>query len=848
MKNLLNSITEFFANLPDLVRKRKLLVLLSFIVVTVIIGFIGLKQVKFDFTVEGWFKKDAPVFVAYNRFHAQFGSEDGVMIVYKAKDGDVFSAKSLEAVKGIRDELRYYRSKLKEGEKSSFDHVVKINCLINASILTAEGDMLLSKQLVGEKVPTSQEELDKIRKTAESQKGLPLQYFSKDMKYGAMLIETDFGAIPLNSDEQSVKDLVMDDMTLAVGGAAAKDEVPRFKPTDMADYIALNAAIKTIIEKPEYANVLEYHVIGNTAESEFQTEMGKEMGMLYLAAILIMIVLLWFLFRSFSGVVWPLVIIIISTIWAIGSAGLLGLPASPFIILTVLLILTVGMADAVHLMSGYMFFRNANNDHRSALRKVYGSAGTAMLLTCITNIVGVLALNITPIVPIQNFAIMSALGIVFALIISYFILPLLLDLWSPVSKAPKTQKGFIERIIPNFADYLQKVLGKIVPFVEKRPVTIMVPFFVLFAFCVYGGTMVKVDSSLTTNYPEGSKWRQNIELIDQKMAGSSQISLYMDLGKEDGLQDPKVLNAIDELQQKFEKKYSKYVVTTSSIVNVVKDSYQKLNDGKEDMYVVPSDEKVLSQTLFLFNNSSPEQRRRLVDDNYQKANISVTLHNFGSYEYNRVFDQMEMDITESLNTIKDKYPDAQLTITGIFAMAMRTSDSLVNNELQSFGTALLAISIILLVIFGSFRAGLISLIPNLIPSFLTFGLLGLLDVPLDFYTMMLAPIIIGISVDDTVHFITQYRTDVVKDGNIKRALKHTMIECGQAITFTTLILGLGFGIMSIASTTGLANMGKFGVLAIFSGFVCEMFLTPSLILLFNLTFHKKAGKQLEQTH
>ncbi|MBO9699904.1 MAG: MMPL family transporter [Sporocytophaga sp.] len=849
MKRITNSISEYFANLPDQVRKRKLLFSLFFIGATVAC-FFGMQKSKFDLTIEGWFAKNDPVYVAFNEYHAQFGSEDGVYIVYKPKDGNVFSHKSLEAIRGIREELLDYRSKLKEGEKSALDHIVKINSLVNAPVLAVEEDMLISKPLVSSTIPTSAEELDQIRKTAEAQRSFPLQYFSKDLKYGGMYIETDFGAIPEDSDVQADQ-AVAADMEIVMDGSKLKDnvsakkETPRFKPTDMADYTALNNAIKAIIDKPEYANHLEYYAVGNTAGSEYQNIMVAEMGMLYLAAFVIIIVLLWFLFRSLSAVVWGMLIVFLTTIWTLGISALLGLPFTSFLILTVLLILTVGIADSVHLMSGYMFYRKTNHDHSSALRHTYKSTGAPMLMTAITNMAGILALNISDLVPIQNFAWMSTLGIFLALFLSIFLLPLMLDLWPPVPKIEKTDKkqlSFIGRIVPNFALSLQKSLDKVIPAVEKRPILPIISFLSVFVICIIGASMVKVDTSLTDTFPEDSRWNKNVRIVDEKMSGSSRIAIYLDLGKDDGLQDPQVLKVIDELQQKFEKKYTKYVVTTSSIVNVVKDSYQKLNQGQADKYIIPSDEKQLSQTLFLFNNANPDDRRRMIDDNYRKANISVTLHTYGSYEYTRVFDEMQKDIHEAVSKIKKKYPDTFVSVTGGFALAMKTADYLTQNEFKSFGLALFVISIILLLVFGSFKAGLISIIPNLIPSVLTFGIMGWFEVPLDFFTMMLAPVIIGVSVDDTSTFISQYRLEVLKDGNIKRALKHTMKESGQAIVFTSLILGLGFGIMSIAESTGTANVGKFGSLAIFAGLLCDLFLLPALIMVFKLNFQKKGTK------
>jgi len=842
MKNVINSVTRYYGRVPDQILKRKWLVLLFFIAATAVCIF-GLSKMRTDMTIEGWFQDDDPTKIAYNEFHAQFGSEDGMYIIYKPKDGDVFSAKSLNAVKGIRNELINFRSNLKEGEVSPLEHIVKINTLINATVLTVEGDFLRAKPLVGTTVPTSQVELDEIRKTAESQSKFPLQYFSKDMKYGGIYIETDFGAIPMDADQKS-DNMVIDDMTQETVKKAEKPV--RFKPTDQADYIRLNDAINSILDKPEYANQLEYYPVGNTPAAEYDAKMVEEMGMLYMAAIVIMIVLLWFFFRSFSAVTWSLLIVILSTIWTLGISALLGLTVSGFLILTILLILTVGIADAVHIMSGYMFLRKDNVDHNTAVRSVYGNIGLALVLTAITNMVGIVALNITPVVPIQTFAIMSTLGIFLAFFFTMYLLPILIDLWPPVVRTEKTRKNpiriIIGRIFPNFATFLQKQLEKVVPIVEKRAMSILVAFIVVLGICIYGSSRVRVDSHMLDQYPKDCKFRESVGVADKNMMGAFSMVLYMDLGKENALQDPQVLKSMDELQRKFENKYNKYVVMTSSLADVAKDAYQKLNEGKKEMYVIPADEKVLSQTLFMFNNANPVDRKRLVDDNYRKANITISLHDFGSYEYNIVFQNMQKDISEMVDALKTKYPEAHVSITGLFALAMKNADYLTTNEVQSFGIALIAICIIILVVFGSLRVGAAALLPNLLPSIITFSLLGLLNIPLDFYTMMLAPIIIGISVDDTITFITQYRQEVMVDGDIKRALRHTMKEAGQALVFTSLVLGLGFGIMSIAAAAGTSNMGKFGALAVFVGLLCDLFLLPAIIVIFKLSFNAKKAK------
>ena len=386
---------------------------------------------------------------------------------------------------------------------------------------------------------------------------------------------------------------------------------------------------------------------------------------------------------------------------------------------------------------------------------------------------------------------------------------------------------------------LRSALDKVVPIVERRPVAFIIPFILVLVVSIYGATQVKIDSQILDQYPADSTFTQSVEVADKHMMGAYVMVLYLDFKEDFALQDPDVLKAMDALQKKFETKYKKYVVLTNSIADVAKDANRKLNGNAPEYERIPDTREMLSQTLFMFNNANPSERQRLVDDSYRKANIKIALHSYGSYEYYEVFQQMRADIDEMMAELKTKYPRTEVSITGIFALAMQASQYLTENQAITFGIALVAVSVILLLVFGSFKVGMIALIPNLIPALLTLGLLGITGVPLDFFTMMLAPIIIGISIDDTVHFISNYQLQLAKDGDVNAALRRTMAETGPGVVFTSLILGLGFGIMAIASAAGTSNMGKFGALAIFMGLLNDLFLLPALLLAFKPKFKKE---------
>ena len=372
-ERIVSRLSDHFENIPDTLRKKRLLVGIVFLAVLAASIF-GMSKLRMDATIEGWFDKEDPTLVAFHRYHAQFGSEDGVYIVYKPKDGDVFSPASLEAARGIQDELINFRARLKEGETSALEHIVKVDTLVNAQVLTVDGDVLASRALVGDTVPTSPEALAEIKAIAEAEKQLPLQFFSRDHKYGGIHIETDFGTIPVDAEE------ITDETVLSLDQTTSPDEdkLVEFKPTDQAEYVKLFDEIKKILEKPEYAKQFDYYALGNTAAAEHDAKMGEEMGILYVAAFAIIAVLLCFLLRSASAVVWSMLMVILSTMFTFGAAGLLGLTLNPFVILILLLILTVGVADSVHALTGYTNQRTSGIDHQNALRRTYNFAGVAL--------------------------------------------------------------------------------------------------------------------------------------------------------------------------------------------------------------------------------------------------------------------------------------------------------------------------------------------------------------------------------------------------------------------------------------------------------------------------------------
>lgn len=901
MEKLLITLSDAFAQVPNRVLRYKHFVLSGLIVISLLMVWGIFTRTELDMTTDSFLDQEDPSMLALNEYRRQFGSDDSVFLVYRAKDGDVFSRESLLAIQQLTDDLRYWQQLRPEDypdaingidlDFNELNHVRRVQSIANLRFQENQGDTLLSNRLVPEKLPESDDELASIKTRALNQQDYLLAFYSADARYGAVMIQTDFGAQPVEGYEPAVNatDIVLDDSFIDFDAFAADDNFDldfdesaqiqevSFEPVDMLGYTNFHLMTKALYEK--YDEQFEFFPVGNPPMMEFMMDTLSQMQVLGLVMILIFTLLLYILFRSFSAVLWPMVTIAASMAWTWGFTVWLGVTISQMISLTVLLVFAVGIADCVHVMSAYFSFRRQGDDHYDALSKSYGKTGLAIMVTTITTMAGVLALTTSELVPIQVFGMMSAFGVVMAFFFTLVLLPILLDLWHPgapaaddasladrlgnrwnrLSNSTKTGTALIYVVAvylmlgPWVGTYITvislltyvvvnwqlAILSAVPNFVAQRPWLVLSVFAGLFALCSYGMTLIRIDSNMTELTREGSAIRVAYETVDENMAGAMSMVIMVDTHTSDGLYNPRLMQAMDQLQNRIETRYSDQVTRTNSLANIVKDTYQIMSDDDPAYYRVPDDAQMISQLLYLFNSANPEDRRALVSDDYSRSHISLNIYNAGSYQYQRFFEEISQEIDEVFGPLESQFPELEVYLTGSMALLMRMADEVANSQFSSFTFAIAVISVIMIITLGSFQGGIMAMIPNMIPALLGFGLMGLLGIALDTDTLLIAPLIIGIAVDDTIHFMTHYRVELIRTGSISESLVSTIRDVGQAVMFTTMVLGLGFALLSFSDYLGMAKMGFFGSAAIFVALLCDLFLIPAMIIIFKPTFGVK---------
>jgi hypothetical protein len=849
---------------------------------------VGSTRFVIDVTVDSWFSEDDPVLQSLDEFRDQFGSDDGLFIVYEAKDGDVFSADSLGLIDQLTTRLNHWQDIPQEvldevgitpDLAKELDHIKRVQSLTNVRIQVHQDETLSSPRLI-QNLVMSKDEAQQVKAMAMAQSNLPLFLFSNNHRFGAIMVTTDFGAIPMSPRFQASSSDLMDDDEIDWAGdfddpsASAFDvsveSAPvRFEDMDSGLYLSFMEAVSRLYQHPELERQFNFYPIGNASLVKLAVDDLKQAGVLLLGMVLVINLLLWTLFRSVSAVLWPQIAIGMSALFVVGTLGWLGLESSTLISLTVMLIVAVGVADCVHVMSSYVYFRERGHEHEPALSKAYGKTGLPILLTTITTMVGMGALTITGMPQFVMFGATSAAGVLLAFLYTLFLLPVLMDLWHPMAKPISTLAArgwrlwlaylawpivmlckliwlllWPLRILAYHSGlqwlasgiWLPHVLAKIPAFVDQYKGLINFMFVSLFALCLYGATQVKVDSNIAELSREGSPLRTAYTIVDEHMMGTGSLEILVNMQQSDALMQADILQTMDQLQRLIENKYAQHIIRTYSLANLVKDTHAIMQDGSDAYKTIPDDNIAVAQLLYLFNSSNPEERRALVNDDYSQSHISVQLRNAGSSEYAEFFEQVQIDIEQAFASHKAQYPNMDVHVTGTLAMMMRLMDDMSNNQFKSLALAMVFISGLLVLTLGSVQAGLMSIIPNMIPATLAFGLMGLMGIPLDTDTLMIAPLIIGIAVDDTIHFITHYRMALAKHSDMRLALVDTIKQVGQAVTYTSLVLGCGFFMLSFSNYLGLAKVGAFGSLAIFVALLCDLLFFPALIMVFKPKF------------
>jgi len=278
-----------------------------------------------------------------------------------------------------------------------------------------------------------------------------------------------------------------------------------------------------------------------------------------------------------------------------------------------------------------------------------------------------------------------------------------------------------------------------------------------------------------------------------------------------------------------------YVGKAMSLVDIVKETHQALNENRPELRVIPDDRQLVAQELLLFESGGADDVAEWTDGEYQTARISLRAPFVDAMLYQPFIDDVEAGMRRILGD------DVQIEMTGFMPVLAGVVSTVIVSMGRSYAFALIVITPIMIFLMRGFRLGLLSMVPNVIPVIFTLGLMGFMGMTLDATTIMIGAMVIGLAVDDTIHFMHKFRIYYAQSGDSREAIRSTLSTTGAALLFTSLVLASGFAVLSLATMVNTRNFGMLAAFASVIAFVADVLVAPALMTLFTRHERRRVG-------
>ena len=746
-------------------------------------------SVRFDNSFESYFDRSDPVYQNFLSFRDDFGSDEIAYILYEAPDKP-HGPWNIDVMKTL--------GKITEQLETDVPFVKRVISLSNVEYMEGKNDELHIFDLL-EDFPENQEKLLKIREKVLSKPMYINGIVSEDGHYAAIMIEMEKSSIdPLSEIQIDPKQ-----------GSKLSNLYPQ----------ATARSIETILDQYKNSGIRFYHTGDVALNAEYNTISQKESEFLGVISFIIIGIFLLFFFRNIAGVIGPLSVVFLSILISTGFIGLCGWQFDLMFIMLPTILIAVGVADAVHILSDFKTHFMTLDDRREAIKKTAYLTGVPCLFTSLTTTAGFMSMSISPIKSIKHFAIYSGVGVIGAFFLSMTFLIVFLSFGKKQFNGQKAKQVDTRN---KQTKHLKQLLLSVTKFNINHKSVIILISGVIFAFAAVGIFKLKVDSNFLSEFSNRVEVKRVTQHVDTVMGGSVSYSYVFDTKVQDGIMDPAVLKSIEMLQKKAEE--SDIVLKTYSITDIIKDINKSLHNENNAFYKLPDDKNLTAQYFLFYEMSGGDELENYVASNFSRANLEIRTIMADSSQVKKLVNELDIFIaSESFTGIK---PEA----TGMGALWFKLIDYIVESQLRGFTLAFIVIAVIMCILFSSVKVGMLSMIPNLSPVVITLGIMGWTGIPLDYVKLMIGCLAIGIAVDDTIHLITRYQHEFNESRNYETALASSMEHVGRALFITSVVLIAGFLVFTCSVMASLIQFGILVAATILVALAADFFLLPALIL------------------
>lgn len=782
------------------------------VVMTVLVGGMGsqLPRITFDTSNEGFLHPNDPTLTTYNEFRRRFGRDDLIIIAIEPKD--IFNQTFLKKLKNFHHDL-----------ETQVPFIEDIYSMVNARNTRGKGDVLIVGDLL-EQWPKDHADLEDLRNRIMSNPLYLNRLISEDGQLTTIAVKTNaysskhIGIEP-STDFDKEEALTMSNDVMDAMEEFENETESLIKPTFLTDkeLSEVVAQVKKTAAKYRTSD-FDLYIAGAPVVSNAVKQFQMRDQKVFMRLIVLTIGLcLFIMFRRLSAVVLPLIVVVCALVSTLGLMTIFKIPLKPPTAVLPSFLMAAGVAYAVHILT--IFYRHLaeTGKKNDAIAFAMGHSGLAIVLTALTTAAGLASFSAAKVAPIAELGIFASVGVLLALLYTIVMLPALLAV---VPIRAKDRKNMNSR-----STTMDRFLLWVGNFSTNHSRSIVWASVLLIIISLIFASQLRFSHDVLKWLPESAEVRKATEKIDNALKGSVAVEVIIDTGQVNGLYDVDTLNKIEYLTHEIEKikEGDLFVGKATSVVDILKEIHQALNENRPEYYVVPQDPALVPQEFLLFENSGSDDLEDVVDPKFQRARFTIKVPWLDAVRY---VDLLK-DLTEHFDRVFGS--SVQTSITGMMTIMFTTVVSAIHSAAESYIIAGLVITVMVILLIGSIRIGLLAMLPNILAILLVMGLMKIFNFPFNLFTMLIGSIALGLAVDNTIHFMHNFRRYFGSMGDVPRAVRETLLTSGRALLVTTVVLSIAFFIYMFASMNNLFHFGLLTGVTIILALSANFFLTPALL-------------------
>ncbi len=755
--------------LVRLILRNRPLIIAVIAILTIFMGWQGV-SVQLSYNNQNMLPQSDSSVVTYQAFKDKFG-EDGSVLVIGVTNPDMFKLDEINAWNSLTRDI------------NEIDGVEGITSITKAAVMVKNDSLRVFefKPLVSAPL-TSQAQADSLKK----------QVFSLPMYEGLLFnAKTNTYLMAITLDKEKLNDKI------------------RLIVVD-------NIVNRAKAYEKETGNKLHYSGMPYI-RSVMMKQTKSELFMFIFLSIAVAALILFLFFRSVRVVLSSLIVVAVSIIFTVGLINILGYKISILTGVIPSLIVVIAIENCIYILNKYHWEYRSHGNKILALSRVVQRIGPASLMVNTATAAGFAAFILVSNRMLFEFGIVAAISIFIEYLLCILLLPIIFSYMEPPSQKHLSHLN---------NKFFSNIIEKIIYLIEHRRKTIFVAAGVMTILGILGMFSLKISGKVVDDIRKSNPLAKDLRYFEQHFGGVMPFEIWVDSKKPKGALRLNTIEKIDEIQNEIlkHKEFSKPL----SVAELSKFARQAYFNGNPEMYEVPNSQ----ERNFVFSYFPREAGTQagllnsFIDSTQQHTRISFQMADVPTSEINRILSDIKPKVKEIFP--EDKY---DVKITGNSVVYARGTEFLIKHLFQSVIIAIVFISLLMVMMFSSFRMIAISMLPNIIPLIITAAIMGIFGVPVKSSTIIIFGVALGISVDNAIQYLSRYRHELkMTNNNIRLSAINALREAGFSMIYTSIVLVLGFSVFIVSNFGGTQALGLLVSTTLFVAMFFNMMVLPSLLM------------------